>query len=129
MELEAKYKALASGKTFLESCLHVNLSEHVNSEIGLGTIVDLESAKEWLRNSFLCQRLQRNPTHYAIGKAEQQTWQQRLDEMVTTSVRALKEGKLVNEGEDGDDRLSSTEFGDIMSKVCRIINFSLRMFF
>lgn len=44
-EQERKYKALVSGKTPLESCLHANLSEHLNSEIGLGTITDLDSAK------------------------------------------------------------------------------------
>jgi ATP-dependent DNA helicase HFM1/MER3 len=117
LELEGKYKALAQGKTLLESCLHVNLSEHVNSEIGLGTIVDIESAKEWLHNSFLFQRLQKNPKHYAIGKQEQQTWQERLDEMVTLSVKMLKEGQLVMEVEEGSEQLKSTEYGDIMSKV------------
>jgi ATP-dependent DNA helicase HFM1/MER3 len=89
----------------------------VNSEIGLGTIIDIESAKEWLRSSFLFRRLQRNPKHYAIGKGEQQTWQERLDEMVMESVRLLTEGQLVKHEKDYD-QLSLTEFGDIMSKVC-----------
>lgn len=44
-EQERKYKALVSGSTLLESCLHVNLSEHLNSEIGLGTITDLNTAQ------------------------------------------------------------------------------------
>ena len=37
-ELEAKYKVLAQGQTILESSLHLGLSEHLNSEIALGTI-------------------------------------------------------------------------------------------
>lgn len=118
LELENKYRNLAQGRTVLESSLHVNLSEHVNSEIGLGTIVNIESAKQWLRSSFLFQRLQKNPKHYAIGKGERQTWQERLDEMVTMSVKELKEGLLVRTGDDGDESLYSTDFGDIMSKVC-----------
>lgn len=122
-ELERKYTGLVQGKTVLESCLHVNLSEHVNSEIGLGTIIDIESAKEWLRNSFLFQRLQRNPKHYAIGKGERQTWQERLDEMVMESVRLLTEGQLVKHEKDVGDQLCLTEFGDIMSKASPICKF------
>ena len=117
-QLEAKYRNLSQGTTLLESSLHINVAEHVNSEIGLGTITDTESAKAWLRNSFLFQRLQRNPKHYAIGKDEQQTWQERLDQMILDSVAELKASKLVETPEDGEDhKLRSTEYGDIMSKV------------
>ena len=109
---------MAQGTTLLESSLHVNIAEHVNSEIGLGTIIDVESAKAWLRNSFLFQRLQRNPKHYAVGKDEQQTWQERLDQMVLDSVTELKASKLVETPEDGEEhQLRSTEYGDVMSKV------------
>jgi len=117
-QLEAKYRNLAQGTTLLESSLHVNIVEHVNSEIGLGTITDVESAKAWLRNSFLFQRLQRNPKHYAVGKDEQQTWQERLDQMVLGSVTELKASKLVETPEDGEEhQLRSTDYGDVMSKV------------
>ena len=119
-QLEAKYRNLAQGTTLLESSLHINIAEHVNSEIGLGTITDVESAKAWLRNSFLFQRLQRNPKHYAIGKDEQQTWQEHLDQMILGSVTELKTSKLVETPEDGEEhQLCSTEYGDIMSKVRR----------
>ena len=117
-QLETKYRNLAQGTTLLESCLHVNISEHVNSEIGLGTITDVESAKAWLRSTFLFQRLQRNPKHYAIGKDEQQTWQERLDQMILESVTELKTSKLVETPEGGKEhQLRSTEYGDVMSKV------------
>ncbi|KAL6301584.1 P-loop containing nucleoside triphosphate hydrolase protein [Sparassis latifolia] len=115
-ELEGKYKALVQGQMLLESCLHHNLSEHINSEIGLGTITDLDSAKKWLHNSFLFQRIQKNPRHYAIGKDGAQTWQERIGEMVTQSITDLQDNNLVSRPEDGDHQLSSTEFGDIMSK-------------
>ena len=117
-QLEAKYRNLAQGTTLLESSLHINIAEHVNSEIGLGTITDIESAKAWLRNSFLFQRLQRNPKHYAIGKGEQQTWQERLNQMILGSVTELKASKLVETPQDGEEhRLCSTEYGDVMSKA------------
>lgn len=116
-ELEAKYNALVQGRTLLESCLHLNLSEHINSEVGLGTITDLNSAKAWLHNSFLFRRIQQNPKHYAIGKECNQTWQERVDEMVTESITKLRQTELVMYSDDTQTRLCSTEYGDVMSKV------------
>jgi ATP-dependent DNA helicase HFM1/MER3 len=43
-ELVKKYKALTQGETVLESCLHLNLAEHLNSEVVLGTISSLRAA-------------------------------------------------------------------------------------
>ena len=120
-ELEAKYKALVQGQTVLESCLHLNLSEHINSEVGLGTITDLETAKEWLHNSFLYRRIQKNPRHYAIGKDGGQTWQQRVDDLVAQSVAKLREAGLVACTDEHSGQLCSTEYGDIMSKVRELL--------
>lgn len=115
-ELEAKYKALARGQTVLESSLHLGLAEHLNSEVALGTITDIETAKEWLRRSFLYRRLQKNPAHYDFKKEGNRTWQERMDELVMESISTLTESEMVVL--DGDDSaLSSTEYGDIMSKV------------
>ncbi|TFY60086.1 hypothetical protein EVJ58_g5372 [Rhodofomes roseus] len=116
-ELEAKYRALVQGQTVLESSLHLNLSEHINSEVGLGTITDLETAKKWLHNSFLYRRIQKNPGHYAIGKDSSQTWQQRVDDMVAQSITKLQEVGLVTYSDGEDGQLCSTEYGDIMSKL------------
>lgn len=120
-ELESKYRALAQGRTPLESSLHTNLAEHINSEIGLGTIKDVDSAKEWLRSSFLFQRIQHNPHHYAIGKAGNMSWQERVDEMVLESIERLKENQLVESPDEEPLSLRSTEYGDVMSKVCLIL--------
>ncbi len=115
-ELEAKYKALAQGQTVLESSLHLGLPEHLNSEVALGTITDTDTAKQWLRRSFLYRRLQKNPTHYDFKKDSDKTWQERMDELVMESIATLTQADLVVL--DGDDSaLSSTEYGDIMSKV------------
>ncbi|PBK92990.1 P-loop containing nucleoside triphosphate hydrolase protein [Armillaria gallica] len=116
-ELESKYRELVQGKTILESSLHVNLSEHLNSEIGLGTVTSISSAADWLRNSFLFQRIRKNPRHYALGKGEDQIWEERVDDLVMQSISKLKESELITCSEDGGDgQLSSTEYGDIMSK-------------
>ena len=118
-ELETKYKALIQGNTVLESSLHTNISEHLNSEIGLGTITNVASAKQWLRGSFLFQRIQKNPQHYALGKGDNQTWEERVDDLVMQSIDKLRETQLIEVGGEGReaDKLSSTEYGDIMSKV------------
>lgn len=115
-ELEHKYRTLTQGSTTLESSLHQNLAEHINSEIGLGTISTVESAKDWLRHSFLFRRIQKNPHHYDIGKHEKQTWEEKIDEIVMESILSLRDTQLIayNEREGG---LSSTEYGDVMSKV------------
>ncbi|KAM5532095.1 hypothetical protein V8D89_014259 [Ganoderma adspersum] len=114
-ELEAKYKALAQGQTVLESSLHLGLPEHLNSEVALGTITDTETAKEWLRRSFLYRRLQKNPAHYDFKNEGNKTWRERMDELVMESITTLTKADLVVlDGE--DTTLSSTEYGDIMSK-------------
>lgn len=113
-ELESKYRTLVHGKTVLESCLHLNLAEHINSEIGLGTITNLASAKTWLHNSFLYQRMNRNPRHYAIDGSETDS-----DNLVLRSIEQLKETQLVEEVENSTQskKLCSTEYGEIMSKA------------
>ncbi|KZT52720.1 P-loop containing nucleoside triphosphate hydrolase protein [Calocera cornea HHB12733] len=112
---EARYNALISGRTLLESSLHLNLTEHINSEIKLGTISNVESAKQWLKRSFLFQRIQKNPRHYSMGKDEKQTWEARLDELVDESVKKLETAELITV-EDGDRRMTSTEYGEVMSR-------------
>ncbi|EPS99015.1 hypothetical protein FOMPIDRAFT_1031123 [Fomitopsis schrenkii] len=126
-ELEAKYKALVQGQTVLESCLHLTLSEHINSEVGLGTITDLATAKEWLHNSFLYRRIQKNPKHYAIGKDGNKTWQQRVDDLVAQSIAKLRDAGLVTYADEHNGKLCSTEYGDIMSKMCQIMKLPERV--
>ncbi|KAG6335484.1 hypothetical protein ID866_3612 [Astraeus odoratus] len=98
LELENKYRALAQGTTTIESSLHKNMAEHLNSEIGLGTIADVASAKNWLR----C-------------KTENETWRDNIDEVVVQTIRNLHDTQLIMYNE-RDGTLSSTEYGDIMSK-------------
>jgi ATP-dependent DNA helicase HFM1/MER3 len=129
--LEAKYNSLISGQTILESCLHQNLIEHFTSEICLGTISDIRTAKTWLRNSFLFQRLQRNPSHYSsLGdKTMEETWQERLDQLVTNSILTLNKAELIsmqdNSRTDDGSSFSITDYGEIMTRVrcfCILLN-------
>jgi ATP-dependent DNA helicase HFM1/MER3 len=98
------------------------LAEHLNSEIGLGTIKDVSTAKDWLKTSFLFQRIQKNPDHYLLKKGERQTWQERVDDLVVQGLEKLKGAELIEcdgklEVNGNETKLTSTEYGDIMSKV------------
>lgn len=113
-ELESKYRALGHGQTILESSLHTNLAEHLNSEIGLGTINNMETAKEWTRHSFMFRRFTQNPQRYA---SQEQPWEDGLDNLISKCIDDLKDAELVTFVEGRSGALRSTEFGEIMSKV------------
>jgi ATP-dependent DNA helicase HFM1/MER3 len=113
--LESKYRALGHGQTILESSLHTNLVEHLNSEVVLGTIRNLETAKEWIRHSFMFRRFAQNPHRYM---SKDEPWTDGLDSMISKSINDLKDAELLTYVEGGSGELHSTEFGEIMSKVC-----------
>ncbi|KAI7880880.1 P-loop containing nucleoside triphosphate hydrolase protein, partial [Lichtheimia hyalospora FSU 10163] len=116
---EEHYKTIVDGTAPIESCLHLNLIEHLMSEICLGTITDNESQSKWLRSTFLHVRIQKNPNHYNIhntssilGSAAaaeeilQVIGQKCFDDLVDTNLVE----KRANSG-----RVSST-YGDAMDK-------------
>ena len=108
-----KYEKLVSGEELLESCLHLNLIDHLNAEIGLGTVYDLHSAKKWLAGTFLYVRLGRNPEHYKLdGDAVGHNLDDRIERICRRELELLKETKLVTSG----DRIKATEFGDAMAR-------------
>lgn len=112
--LESKYRALGHGQTILESSLHTNLAEHLNSEIGLGTIKNMETAKEWMRHSFMFRRFTQNPHRYM---SREQSWKEGLDVMISKCIEDLKNAELLTFVDGGSGELQSTEFGEVMSKV------------
>ncbi|KAF9482801.1 P-loop containing nucleoside triphosphate hydrolase protein [Pholiota conissans] len=120
-DVENKYRALAQGNTILESSLHINLVEHLNSEIGLKTISDVETAKTWLRSSFLYQRMQRNTKFYSLNPAmdNDKSYEENVNDIILGSIEQLKKSQLVDHVEGGCDvgKLSSTKYGEIMSKL------------
>ena len=108
-----KYERLVSGKELLESCLHLNLVDHLNAEIGLGTIYNLYTAKRWLAGTFLYVRLGLNPEHYKLdGDAVAQNLDDRIERICRRDLELLEDTELVTSG----DRLKATEFGDAMAR-------------
>ncbi|CUS11806.1 unnamed protein product [Tuber aestivum] len=113
-EHRVRYEKMVSGTEILESCLHENLVEHINAEIGLGTITNAESAKRWLRSTFLYVRLKKNPSHYAItGEKGIQGIEKRLEEICERNIKLLtEEGLVMVEG----GRLRCSELGLAMAR-------------
>uniref|UniRef100_A0A3B4AAC7 DNA 3'-5' helicase n=1 Tax=Periophthalmus magnuspinnatus TaxID=409849 RepID=A0A3B4AAC7_9GOBI len=60
-----KYMSLMNGMEIIES-LHGNLVEHLNAEIVLHTISDVNMALDWIRSTFLYIRALKNPKHYEL---------------------------------------------------------------
>uniref|UniRef100_A0A3P9NPP9 DNA 3'-5' helicase n=1 Tax=Poecilia reticulata TaxID=8081 RepID=A0A3P9NPP9_POERE len=62
-----KYMKLMNGIEIIES-LHSHLVEHLNAEIVLQTISDVNMALDWIRSTFLYIRALKNPSHYLCLK-------------------------------------------------------------
>lgn len=108
------YKRLVSGHEPLESSLHLNLIDHLNAEIGLGTVKDLDSAKRWLASTFLYVRLNQNPKHYRLEGMSSTTEADLLDDICTKDIGLLQEADLVDE----ETPFKCTAYGDAMSRYC-----------
>ncbi|OQE42952.1 hypothetical protein PENCOP_c003G06758 [Penicillium coprophilum] len=111
-ERVAHYEKLVEGSESLESCLHLNLIDHLNAEIGLGNISDVESAVKWLAGTFLFVRLRRNPTHYKLKEgANQDDEDELLRQICEKDIDLLQKCSLVEA-----ERLCSTQFGEAMAR-------------
>ena len=109
------YELMVSGQEILESRLHRNLIEHLNAEIGLGTIRDLSTAGKWLRRTFLFVRMKRNPEHYRLNDdSSSGDMDQRLEQICNRDIALLHDYKFIA----GDDHFKSTDYGDAMARYC-----------
>lgn len=107
------YEKMVTGQEVLESCLHSNLIDHLNAEIGLGTITSASTAKRWLSGTFLYVRLKENPEHYKLdGGAAGRNLEERLEAICNKAIALLQEHDLVQ----GAAKLQCTEFGDAMAR-------------
>ncbi|KAJ4423158.1 ATP-dependent DNA helicase MER3 [Gnomoniopsis sp. IMI 355080] len=117
---KTRYEDLGSGRQVIESTLHKNLIEHLNSEISLGTFQDIKGARLWMKGTFLSFRLQKNPRFYsdlAGGTANLDaqnlgTFDDQLEQICETAITNLKEVCLVK----GDATFQHTDYGRAMSK-------------
>jgi ATP-dependent DNA helicase HFM1/MER3 len=102
---------LLEGTQLIESQLHLGLIEHLNSEICLGTITNLQTAISWLKSTFLFVRVQKNPEYYGFSPelkyrvANKQVndnpslIDEYLAELLVKSLTDLNEVTLVNDSD------------------------------
>lgn len=108
-----RYTKMISGQDVLESTLHRNLIEHLNSEIGLGTVCDLNSAKTWLGGTFLSVRMKQNPKYYKFNCDDgRRDPDERLELVCERDIKLLQDTKLVT----SESRFTCTKYGQAMSK-------------
>ncbi|KAL6713023.1 ATP-dependent DNA helicase MER3 [Lecanora helva] len=113
-EKAAKYERLVSGEEFLESCLHLHLIDHLNAEIGLGTIQNLQTAKKWLAGTFFFVRLSQNPDHYRVdADARDLHLDDRIERICKRDLALLEDLNLIVSSE---GRLQATGLGDAMAR-------------
>ena len=106
-----KYHALIKGSQTIESHLHNYLVEHINSEIGIGTIHDLESAVRWIKSTFLCIRMEQNPSYYQMVSGSVHG---ELEAHCHNTIDSLLKNEFIKY--DGSGKLVQTDVGSVMSK-------------
>ncbi|KAI0518035.1 hypothetical protein F5B22DRAFT_635525 [Xylaria bambusicola] len=108
-----RYEKLVSGEELLESTLHQNLLEHLNSEIGLGTIQDIQTAKKWIGGTFLSVRVRQSPSLYNLqGVQSAAGADEQMEEWCERDVKLLQDNGLVTQ----QIPLKCTEYGQAMSR-------------
>ncbi len=108
-----RYEEMASGNEMVESCLHLNLIEHLNAEISLGTVHDIVTAARWLRGTFLYVRMTKNPLFYKLqGDAAGADVDERVQDICARDIGLLQATELVSRGSE----LKCTEYGEAMGR-------------
>ncbi|KAI1387190.1 P-loop containing nucleoside triphosphate hydrolase protein [Hypoxylon trugodes] len=108
-----RYKKMMSGEETLESTLHRNLVEHLNSEISLGTIQDVQTAKKWIGGTFLSVRVRQSPSLYHLQDARNaEDADKRMEEWCERDVKLLQECGLITK----QAPFKCTEYGHAMSR-------------
>ena len=111
---QQRYEKMVSGAEVLESTLHLNLIEHLNSEIALGTISSFQTAKEWLASTFLSIRLRRNPGHYQLMPANTHDTDDGLAQLCKRNILMLQDAGLTSQKAD-QGGFKSNGYGRAMS--------------
>jgi replicative superfamily II helicase len=103
----AKYRTLLQDGKEIESRLAGELDAHLNAEIALGTIGDVDDVMDWLETTFYYVRANSAPDRYSSGDS--------LRERVRDTLQSLvDDGFVVTEGETLG--LEATALGRLASK-------------
>ncbi|KAM6948757.1 LOW QUALITY PROTEIN: putative ATP-dependent DNA helicase HFM1 [Aplochiton taeniatus] len=112
-----KYMRFLNGAEVIESSLHTNLVEHLNAEIVLQTISDVNMALEWIRSTFLYIRALKNPKHYGFSpNLDRCGIEAKLQELCLKNLHSLSAIDLISMDEDVN--IKPTEAGRLMARFC-----------
>jgi len=101
-----RYRTLLREGKEIESRLAGELDAHLNAEIALGTIADLDDVMSWLKTTFYYVRAQSAPEEYQFGG--------KLRERVRETLQELVDGGFVET--DAELRVEGTPLGRLASK-------------
>lgn len=117
---KVKYQRLLKGilkddSERIESCLHLNLAEHLVAEISLGTIESIDDTLKWLKSTFFFIRFTSNPTYYKeITSSHSLGPSKKLHQFCQKYLDSLINERIVSFVSTGGFRC--TEYGDVMTK-------------
>ena len=113
-----RYQRLMSGEKTLESFLHKNLPEHMNSEVVLRTIHNKDVAVDWLKSTFFYIRCMKNKKFYDISaNSNQEQVDQHLSTLCNKELNGLNKYGMIRMSPDGSE-IEATEIGRLMAHYC-----------
>ncbi|XP_077134788.1 putative ATP-dependent DNA helicase HFM1 isoform X2 [Ranitomeya variabilis] len=111
---KVKYVQMLDGADTIESSLHRHLVEHLNAEITLHTITDVNIALEWIRSTFLYIRALKNPSHYGFPQGLDKVGiEAKLQELCFRNLNDLSSVGLIRMDE--EINFKPTENGKLMT--------------
>lgn len=119
-----RYESLGFGHEVIESTLHRNLVEHLNSEIGRETIRDIDEAKIWMKGTFFYRRILKNPAKYDVSNGnatrglDKKSLDHKIEQICDTDMANLEEAGMITSSitDDGRYIYRATDIGQAMSK-------------
>ncbi|XP_030877063.1 probable ATP-dependent DNA helicase HFM1 isoform X3 [Leptonychotes weddellii] len=114
LSTKEKYIQMLACSDTVESSLHRHLIEHLNAEIVLHTITDVNIALEWIRSTLLYIRALKNPSHYGFASGlNKDGIEAKLQELCLKNLNDLSSLDLITMDEDVN--FKPTEAGRLMA--------------
>lgn len=106
---------MLSGNLIVDSQLHKYLTEHLNSEVVLGTVTSDAIARKWIESTYLHVRLRKNPENYGLRKNSSAALKEAtVASWCDTAIGQLIRHKMIKRREDGG--LEPTDAGRAMAR-------------